>query len=257
MLTKKWKLKHPPPHYISYYYSLRFLHYLTGYATNLWTHCLNCPEQVLTVATLTCPSAPGNVSLIVASFQDMGGKLSSRSSTCIPGWRSGCLLCHLLHYCKLFKQSADHIFHNCWLKHWTCCHPDKLFIVVLVQSGSGRVVNGAPIKKWPGLKWLGSLGSLDSAMRSREFKHASICVIKVPNSSKVNNALLTVLFQSYFQNLTPASHSPPKCGEFRGMKCQWNCVFNAKLWTCLKNSSDLKYAFNSLLALPKLLPLSL
>jgi len=35
---------------------------------------------------------------------------------------------------------------------------------------------------------------MDSAMRVREFKSAT-WVIKVPNSSKVNNALPTILFQ--------------------------------------------------------------
>jgi hypothetical protein len=55
------------------------------------------------VTTLMCPFELGNVSLIIASLQDMGGKLLSRSSTSIPGWRSGCLLRHLLLSCKLFK----------------------------------------------------------------------------------------------------------------------------------------------------------
>jgi hypothetical protein len=62
-LLLKWKLnKHTPPVIYHITKSLRFLHYLTGNATNLWIGRLNCPELVFTLATLTWPSEPGNVS---------------------------------------------------------------------------------------------------------------------------------------------------------------------------------------------------
>jgi len=36
-----------------------------------------------------CPSGPGNISMMTANLQDMGGKLSLWCRTSIPGWKSG------------------------------------------------------------------------------------------------------------------------------------------------------------------------
>jgi len=68
------------------------------------------------------------------------------------------------------------------------------------------------------------------------FKHASICIIKVLNLSKVSKASPTVLFQRYFKGSTPAFHSPSQWYELGGIKCHWNCVLATLLRTCLKNS---------------------
>jgi hypothetical protein len=61
---------------------------------------LNCPEQVLTVATLVCPSAPGNVSLIVDSFQDMGGNHLHEAAQVF--WAGGLVAC-----CDIFCVVAS------------------------------------------------------------------------------------------------------------------------------------------------------
>ena len=41
------------------------------------------------------------------------------------------------------------------------------------KSGSGIAVNGAQIKKWPGVSGTGSFTSDEMANNGREFRHAS------------------------------------------------------------------------------------
>jgi hypothetical protein len=48
---------------------------------------------------------------------------------------------------KGLNGRMTHLSHNCWLKHWTRCDLDKLFIVELVKSGSRMEVNETPILK--------------------------------------------------------------------------------------------------------------
>jgi len=85
----RWKLKHTPPVIYHITTVFRFLHYFTSNTTSLWIGRFNCPELVFTVTTLTYPSESGNVSPIIPSLQDMGGKLCNRPDRKREGFMTG------------------------------------------------------------------------------------------------------------------------------------------------------------------------
>lgn len=76
---------------------------------------------------------------------------------------------------------------------------------------SGAATSGLNTKKLAGAKVLTSFGSGDKVVRGREFKIASICEKTVVNSSV--NFTLDATLKFNLALLTPASQSPPKCGE--------------------------------------------
>jgi len=167
---------------IKYHSSLRCLRYFTGNIIKLWIGRLSCPELVITVAILMCPSGPGNVSwwLLISKIWEVKGL-----SKAAHAFRAGSLVACCTIVCIVASCSSSQMSTFIVTADWSvelCCQLDKLFIVVLVNSGSGREVKGASIRKWPRLKQLESLGSWDNAMRVHEFKSASICAINILNT---------------------------------------------------------------------------
>ena len=78
---------------------------------------------------------------------------------------------------------------------------------------------GRPIKKCAGVRAVGSLGSLDIIPIGREFNTDSISINRVFNSSKVNSFVQITRRKWCLNDLTAASHMPPKCGDRGGLKC--------------------------------------
>ena len=79
----------------------------------------------------------------------------------------------------------------------------------LRKSGSGNAVNGAKIRKWPGVNACKSDGFEDNGVRGREFKHASICAVKVAKFSNEKTWLPTILLRWNLNDFTAASQIPP------------------------------------------------
>lgn len=52
-----------------------------------------------------------------------------------------------------------------------------------IRSVDGNCVSGSPIRKYSGVRYDGSRGSLDKANKGLEFKHASAAVSSVHSAS--------------------------------------------------------------------------
>jgi hypothetical protein len=90
---------------------------------------------------------------------------------------------------------------------------------MMVKSGSGRDVNRQPIRICPGLQTGRIIRIIGNYCKLSENQCASIYIIKVLNSSKVNKALPTIIFQRYLRGFTPAFYSLPHWSELGGIIC--------------------------------------
>ena len=119
------------------------------------------------------------------------------------------------------------------------------------KSGSGGDNNGAPMRKWPGVRAQMSLGFSLIGLRGLELRHASILESIVVNSSKVKNWAWVIFFKWDLTLFTPASQSPPIWGAPGGLKCQsilwkafWERMF-ARIW-----GKRFSWFFRKMLAAP-------
>ncbi|CAI6356868.1 unnamed protein product [Macrosiphum euphorbiae] len=112
----------------------------------------------------------------------------------------------LIALCSIFAI-CSFAYQHClaqWVREWN--HPPKNVLESEVRRGV-RGVRGS------------SFGSLDCEVIGLELRQASIWERRVATSSKVKHSVPITLCKWYFTDFTQASHSPPICGAFGGMKC--------------------------------------
>lgn len=84
-----------------------------------------------------------------------------------------------------------------WLAPCARCHFLTRFSVISAMISWGKLVNGPPIKKWPGVIAFKSFGLDDSDVRGLEFKQASICANNVKNFSKLKVRSINTAFKCF------------------------------------------------------------
>ena len=140
-----------------------------------------------------------------------------------------------------------------------CCQVDNRFDGVSVNSCSGMLVKDSPIRKWPGVRAIGSLGSDDIGHIARELRMLSISIMNVFMSSKQSSSLPITRRMWCLNDFTAASQMPPKWGDRGGINFHIISRFGRKLWTwsCFFERKSFWISSILLRAPTKLVPLSL
>ena len=141
---------------------------------------------MMTVTTLIWLSSPACTSVMRASGHFVGVVNSFFMRTRSPTWSGICSFYHLERACSWWRYSEAQRFQKLSRICWISCHLERCEVAKWVSVSSGAAESGAPIKKYPGVRTLRSVGSLVNAWRGREFRHASIWERSVVISSKVN-----------------------------------------------------------------------
>ena len=197
------------------------------------------------------PSAPGCTSTTLPNSHRSGGKLSSVMTTMD---QTSILWAPLVHLCR---RLSSFIYSLC---HLTQMPPDNRFGGVSVNSCSGMLVKDSPIRKWPGVRAIGSLGSDDIGDMGRELRMLSISIVNVFMSSKQSCSLPITRRTWCLNDFTAAYQIPPKWGDSGGINCHIISRFVRKLWTwslCFVERKSFLISSISLRAPTKLVPLSL
>ena len=172
--------------------------------------------------------------------------------SCLP-------LSHLLRRVSSLRYSRYHLLQKYCLIWWMHCQLDNRPNGTVLKSRSRKLVSVSPIRKWPGVRTGGSFGSDDMGVSVRELRMASISTTRVWRCSKVNSSVPTTRMRWRLKDFTAASHKPPKCGEFGGLKRHCICRSAKKFCTLSLWSSDcnrVRSSCSSRLAPTKLVPLS-
>lgn len=150
---------------------------------------------VLIVATLTIPSGPGWISIILAKGHLLGDVLSSFCRTKSPTPMFSVGVFHFIRCCIPERYSLDQIFQKSFFILCISFHRDNLSRLSSELLGSFGVIISLPIKKCPGVSAARSFGSDVNGQSGLEFKHASIWYNNVDNSSNVKVVSPTILFK--------------------------------------------------------------
>ena len=168
-------------------------------------------------------------------------------------------LLHLLRVISSFRYSLCQRFQKCCLSCWICCHLEGLWNFAhanwLVNRQWGNAGSGG-LRKW-GLR--DRFGSVNIGVNGCKLRIDSISIMSVLNCSNVSNSLPTTSLRWRLEDFTAASHSPPKCGEWGGIKRHSICLLARNAFTFSLWSSDCNGSWssrNSLFAPMKLVPLS-
>ena len=201
-----------------------------GKGTNLLTPRSRVVVAVCTVAVRTIPSTPGWTLITRPKRHCMDGTLSSLRTTTVPS-RISCLpLSHLLRRVSSLRYSRYHLLQKYCLIWWMRCQLDNRPDGTVLKSRSRKLVSVSPIRKWPGVRTGGSFGSDDMGVSGRELRMASISNTRVWRCSKVNSSVPTTRMRWCLKDFTAASHKPPKCGEFGGLKL--HCIYRSARKFC-------------------------
>jgi hypothetical protein len=88
------------------------------------------------------------------------------------------------------------------------CQLDNRHGGVAVKSRSSKLVSVSPIRKRLGVRTGRSLRFEDIGVSEREFKMASISMIRMLRCSKINSSLPTTRVRRRLDDSTAASHKP-------------------------------------------------
>lgn len=137
---------------------------------------------------------------------------------------------HFFLSCRLTKYSFVHRVQKCRWRSLISRYFSSFERGIASKDGSGIDIDSSRVRKWLDVSASISVGSLLSAHKDLEFNVATICVNSVFNSSLVN------LWEPIDRNINTfidfmlASHSPPKCGDEGGLKCQLICLEDRYCW---------------------------
>ena len=170
----------------------RFQSRLMIKGTTLTIGRLYIPFIVHTVTTRTLPSPPGWTSMIRARGHFIRAIGSSRKHTIQPTWRLCDRTGHLDSFSKLVRYSVDQCCQKCCARAWHKRQRCSKYIEAAGSSIFGKASRGAPTRKCPGVRASVPSSGCGRGVRGLEFKHASICVKTVVNSSTVNQTPPTI-----------------------------------------------------------------
>ena len=105
----------------------------------------------------------------------MGIVGSSRRHTMSSTCRFSVGSCHFVNRFRVVKYSFDHLFHKWLASVWHRFHLRSIVIGSRDSGGSGKAVNGFPMRKWPGVRTSIPSDSSGRGVSGLEFKQASIC----------------------------------------------------------------------------------
>lgn len=141
------------------------------------------PLGVHTVTTRTFPSFPGCTLVILAKGHLVGMVGSSRRHTMSLTCRFSVGSCHFANRFRVIRYSFDHLFQKWLVRFWQRFHLRSIEIGRRDSGGSGKAVNGFPMRKWPGVSTSIPSDSSGRGVSGLEFRQASICVKVVASSS--------------------------------------------------------------------------
>ena len=147
--------------------------------TTLITGLLYEPLGVQTVTTRTFPFFPGCVLIILARGHLVGIVGSSRRHTMSLTCRFPVSSGHFDNRFRVIKYSFDHLFQKWLVSFWQRFHLHSIVIGSRDSGGSGKGVNGFPMRKLPGVSI--PIPSESSGIGASGL--ASNCVNVVANSS--------------------------------------------------------------------------
>lgn len=138
------------------------------------------------VATRIIPSESGLTSLTRPIDHERCGMLSSLIRTNVPFFNDGPLLVnHFFRVCNWDKYSRLHLCHIFWVRRVKHCQSLSRLSGTSDKSGSGKMRRDSPIRKWPDVKGIESIGWEGMEVRGLEFRTASIFIKMVFRSSNM------------------------------------------------------------------------
>lgn len=171
---------------------------------------------IVTIRTLL--SIPGCSSITLPIFHCNGGVFSLQIKTMSLMVKFFFWFVHLHFPWNDVRYLTLHRFQKCSVKRWTSYYRFSLLMEVSVKSTSGKFVSGSPIKKCGGVKGCNSFGPDGNWHNDLEFRHVSIWIRTVLNSSKISIVSPMIRLRWYLQDFMPTSQRPPIWGAWGGIK---------------------------------------
>jgi len=188
-----------------------------------WPYPLNVDDFIRTVTTRVWP---GCVSTTLASSHLAGG-----SRGFFINVRSFALIIERFAIFDADETCASRsTFQKCSCIACILCHRDKRFLLTSRIDSSGTLKRERPIKKCPGVRASKESGSFIMMWKGGSWGKLR-SDIRESNSNWDKVSFPITRFKWCLKLFTPASQSPPKCGDAAGMKC--HCIFSEarRSWT--------------------------